>query len=131
MSRCPPRRSAHMSMKAIAVLLAGIVITVTNIAARAEDDRDSARVPRNATFTTRALTPFAIEGLTGDAAGKLYTTGRQPDGNKKCPAWKIDPADGSRVTVAFIPNRAVAPPPPAPATSTSCNPSGITFDGFG
>jgi len=120
-----------MNTKAIAVLLAGTVISISGIEARADDDHDSPPVPSNATFTTRALTPFAIEGLTGDAAGKLYTTGRQPDGNKKCPVWKIDPADGSRVTVAFIPNRAVAPPPPAPAASTPCNPSGITFDGIG
>ena len=90
------------------------------------DDDDRGRFPRNATFTTRALTPFAIEGLTGDAAGKLYTTGRQPDGNKKCPVWKINPDDGSRVTVAFIPNRVNAPP-----ANTPCNPSGITFDRFG
>jgi sugar lactone lactonase YvrE len=105
-----------MSTKAIAVLLAGTVITVANVAARADDDRDSPRVPSNATFTTRAITPFAIEGLTGDAAGKLYTTGRQTEPTKKCPIWRIA-ADGSRVTVAFIPN-----------TPPGCNPSGITFD---
>jgi sugar lactone lactonase YvrE len=108
-----------MSMKAIAVLLAGTVVTVANVAVRADDDRDSPRVPSNATFTTRTITPFAIEGLTGDAAGKLYTTGRQTDLTKKCPIWRIG-ADGLRVTVAFIPN-----------TPPGCNPSGITFDGSG
>src|SRR5262245_43167305 len=83
------------------------------------DDDDRGRFPQNATFTTRAITPFAIEGLTGDAAGNLYTTGRQPDTTKNCPVWRIDPENGSRVTVAFIPN------------PTGCNPSGITFDAFG
>jgi sugar lactone lactonase YvrE len=108
-----------MSAKIIAVLLAGTVVTVANVAAHTDDDRDSPRVPSNATFTTRAITPFAIEGLTGDAAGKLYTTGRQTDLTKKCPIWRIG-ADGSRVTVAFIPN-----------TAPGCNPSGITFDSGG
>src|SRR5436190_10402089 len=76
---------------------------------------DESRLPRNASFTTLSVTPFAIEGLTGDAAGNLYTTGRQPDTTKNCPVWRIG-ADGSRTTVGFI------------ANSTGCNPSGITFD---
>src|SRR5947209_16104334 len=76
---------------------------------------DESRLPRNASFTTLSVTPFAIEGLTGDAAGNLYTTGRQPDTAKSCPVWRIG-ADGSRTTVGFI------------ANSTGCNPSGITFD---
>jgi sugar lactone lactonase YvrE len=74
--------------------------------------------PQNTTFTTKALTPFAIEGLTMDATGNFYTTGRQPDTNKKCPVWRIKSTNGSRVTVGFIQN------PP-------CNPSGITFDSIG
>jgi sugar lactone lactonase YvrE len=93
------------------------------------------RFPENATFTTRALIPFAIEGLTNDAAGNLYTTGRQTNGNKKCPVWRINPDNGQRVTVAFIPNRPQDPPNPVPAgttiVATPCNPSGITFDRFG
>jgi sugar lactone lactonase YvrE len=76
---------------------------------------DESRLPHNASFTTLSITPFAIEGLTGDAAGNLYTTGRQPDTARNCPVWRIG-ADGSRTTVGFIPN------------STTCNPSGITFD---
>src|SRR5688572_26583886 len=79
----------------------------------------SAQLPGNASFTTNATTPFAIEGLTGDPAGNLYTTGRQTDGNKKCPVWKINPADGSRVTVGFVPNRAAVNTAPV---STACNP---------
>jgi hypothetical protein len=79
-----------------------------------------AQFPDNPTFTTRAITPFAIEGLTGDATGNLYTTGRQTDTDKKCPVWRIR-SDGTRRTVAFIPNSAASP----------CNPSGITFDSVG
>ncbi|HXG53161.1 MAG TPA: SMP-30/gluconolactonase/LRE family protein [candidate division Zixibacteria bacterium] len=77
-----------------------------------------AQFPSNPTFTTRALTPFAIEGLTADATGNLYTTGRQPDTNKKCPVWRID-SSGARRTVAFI------------ANNPACNPSGIAFDAVG
>ena len=106
-----------MRAKVFAVLLAGTALAVTSAAAR-DDDDDDGRFPSNPTFTTRAITPFAIEGLTGDAAGNLYTTGRQPAAPKGCPIWRIA-ADGSRVTVAFVPN------------PTACNPSGITFDRSG
>src|SRR2546427_1035973 len=63
---------------------------------------DESRLPRNASFTTLSVTPFAIEGLTGDAAGNLYTTGRQPDTTKNCPVWRIG-ANGSRPTLGLIP----------------------------
>src|SRR2546427_5411000 len=76
---------------------------------------DESRLPRNASFTTLSVTPFAIEGLTGDAAGNLYTTGRQPDTTRNCPAWRLR-AHGSRTTVGLI------------ANSTRWNPSRITFD---
>jgi len=106
-----------MNAKFYAVLLAGTAVCSAGVA-RADDDGDG-RFPRNPTFTTRAITPFAIEGLTGDRAGNLYTTGRQTDTTKKCPIWRIAP-NGARVTVAFIPNAA-----------SGCNPSGITFDADG
>jgi len=78
-----------------------------------------AQFPKNPTFETRgSLLPFAIEGLTGDATGNLYTTGRQPDTTKKCPVWRISP-NGTKVTVGFIQN------------SPACNPSGIAFDAIG
>jgi sugar lactone lactonase YvrE len=76
--------------------------------------------PQDVSFTTKAITPFAIEGLTGDATGNLYTTGRQTDTTKKCPVWRINP-NGTRRTVGFVPNSAASP----------CNPSGITFDSVG
>jgi sugar lactone lactonase YvrE len=78
------------------------------------DDEDHARFPRDATFSTLILTPLAIEGLTGDDAGNLYTTGR---GASPCPVWRISVTNPSLVTVGNV---------PAP-----CSPSGITFDAKG
>jgi sugar lactone lactonase YvrE len=99
-----------MSQKAAAVLLCAFVS-----AAFADDE---ARFPRNATFTTLITTPLAIEGLTGDRDGNLYTTGRAPTGTP-CPVWRISLASPSLVVVGTIPNPA------------ACNPSGITFDELG
>jgi sugar lactone lactonase YvrE len=75
-------------------------------------------LPRNATFTTQAITPLAIEGLSADDAGNLYTTGRDLVSDV-CPVWKFTGA--TRTTVGFIPNPAAA----------RCNPSGIAFDSNG
>jgi sugar lactone lactonase YvrE len=86
-----------------------LVLSSGGSAARAGD-------PPPATFTTQAITPLAIEGLTGDAAGNLYTTGRATP-PEPCPVWKI--AGRSLVPVGFIPNPA------------GCGPSGITFDSAG
>lgn len=67
-------------------------------------------------FTTQVVLPLAVEGLTADAAGNLYTTGRAA-APTPCPVWRIT---GSTLTeVGFIPNAA------------SCNPSGIAFDAHG
>src|SRR5688500_15099532 len=67
-------------------------------------------------FTTQVVLPLAIEGLTADAAGNLYTTGRAA-APAACPVWRIT---GSTLTeVGFIPNAA------------GCNPSGIAFDAHG
>jgi len=89
-------------------------------------------LPKNVSFSTRAITPFAIEGLTMDATGNFYTTGRQTDTTKKCPVWRISQS-GTRVTVGFIPNQGpfngVAPS--TPPTTAPCNPSGLTFDSVG
>lgn len=91
--------------------LLGVLLLLAPLA-RADDD---SRFPREATFSTLILTPFAIEGLTGDDAGNLYTTGR-PAG-QACPVWRIFVAGPSLVTVGFV---------PAP-----CSPSGIAFDAKG
>jgi hypothetical protein len=105
-----------MDRKAIAGLLAGILVAAAGAAARADDG-----LPGNATFTTLAITELAIEGLTGDAAGNLYTTGRAT-ATALCPVWRISsaaPSSPPHTVVGFIPN------------PTGCNPSGITFDAAG
>jgi sugar lactone lactonase YvrE len=103
-------------MNAVKLVAAGCAFLVTTAWA---DDRH--RFPQNATFTTQeqAVTPLAIEGLTADADGNLYTTGRAARPTP-CPVWRFTGA--SRVVVGFLPN-----PNEAPA----CNPSGIAFDGMG
>jgi sugar lactone lactonase YvrE len=102
-----------MSKKAVAVLLSAFVT-----AAVADNE---APFPRNATFTTLITTPLAIEGLTGDGAGNLYTTGRDLNAGENCPVWRINITSPSLVTVGFIPN----------APGVACNPSGIAFDEAG
>jgi sugar lactone lactonase YvrE len=83
-------------------------------------DEDILPFPKHATFTTLTITPFAIEGLTGDRVGNLYTAGRAPVPDL-CPVWRInkDKPD-PLVFVGFIPNN--------PA---QCNPLGIAFDAAG
>jgi sugar lactone lactonase YvrE len=100
-----------MTKTAVAVLLAAFA--ASTIA------HDGAPFPRNASFTTLITTPLAIEGLTGDRAGNLYTTGRETTPGENCPVWRINLASPSLVTVGFIPN------------SPACNPSGIAFDELG
>lgn len=104
-----------MHANATAVLLGGIAagLAATGVA-RADD---TASLPRSPSFTTLAITPLAIEGLTGDRAGHFYTTGRDVS-PAPCPVWRFD-AGGSRTTVGFLPN------------PTGCNPTGITFDEAG
>jgi len=87
----------------------------------ADDDHDG-HFPRDASFTTLVVTPLAIEGLTGDDFGNLYTTGRTPGVGVPCPVWRINVAARSRTTVGLI---------PAPSSTTQCSPSGLTFDSAG
>lgn len=75
--------------------------------------------PGDATFTTLITTPLAIEGLTGDRRGNLYTTGRAPVPTR-CPIWRISVESPALVEVGSIPN-----------SPTACNPSGITYDAYG
>ncbi|HEY6175169.1 MAG TPA: SMP-30/gluconolactonase/LRE family protein [Kofleriaceae bacterium] len=103
-----------MSARAIAVLLAGIAATHASGTARADDDH---ALPDHASFTTRAITPLNIEGLSGDRAGNLYTTGREVSPTP-CPIWRID-RSGSLVVVGLVPN------------ATGCGPTGLTFDAAG
>jgi len=105
-------------MKAASIIVAVCALVFADLSAAMADDDDAPRFPQNATFTTQAITPLAIEGLTGDAAGNLYTTGRATPPTE-CPVWKITGA--SLTIVGLVPNPAASP----------CNPSGITFDRFG
>ena len=104
-----------MNAKILNAFLVAIALSLGWSAAWAAQPGTS--YPDNATFTTVAVTPLAIEGLTMDATGNFYTTGRQTVAGKKCPVWRIG-QDG-RNSVGFIPN------------SPACNPSGIAFDGVG
>ena len=49
---------------------------------------DSPQFPKNATFSSLVKTPLAIEGLTGDNAGNLYTVGRNAGAGVSCPVWR-------------------------------------------
>jgi sugar lactone lactonase YvrE len=79
---------------------------------------DPSQFPENATFTTLITTPRAIEGLTGDGSGNLYTGG---SGATPCPVWKINLANPSLIPVGFIPSSLAA----------SCSFTGITFNDVG
>src|SRR5690349_17602276 len=103
------------TMRASTALLALISCAAIVVPIAAQDEHHP--FPNHATFTTLAITPLAIEGLTGDELGNLYTTGRAATPTP-CPVYKIDPV-GALSTIGTIPN------PPAPV---GCNPSGITRD---
>lgn len=102
--------------RVIAILCA--LVLGAGVSPASADDDDARPFPQNATFTTQAITPLAIEGLTGDADGNLYTTGRATPPSP-CPVWKISGA--TLTAVGLVPNPAASP----------CNPSGITFDRVG
>jgi len=78
--------------------------------------------PSNATFTTLVTTPLAIEGLTGDKSGNLYTVGRNAGAGVSCPVWKIDLANPGLVVVGNI---------PASSGTAQCSPSGLALNAAG
>jgi sugar lactone lactonase YvrE len=67
-------------------------------------------------------TPLAIEGLTGDHHGNLYTTGRSPGAGLSCPVWRTSISRSGLVVVGYV---------PAPSPSGQCSPSGLTFNSAG
>jgi len=88
------------------------------------DDEHHARLPHDATFTTLIKTTLAIEGLTGDHHGNLYTTGRRAGTDlANCPVWRVFAADPplEPVEVGFVPAIGTTP----------CSPSGIAFNDAG
>jgi sugar lactone lactonase YvrE len=77
---------------------------------------------QNPTISTRVTTPFAIEGLSGDNAGNLYTTGRAPGAGLPCPVWRVALGNPALMLVGNV---------PAPSATTTCSPSGLTFGANG
>lgn len=82
-----------------------------------DDDHYRQSLPHNATFTTLITMPRAIEGLTGDNHGNLYTGG---SGAPPCPVWKINLNKPTLTPVGFI----------QPA-SGNCGFAGIAFNDIG
>ena len=79
---------------------------------------DPSQFPQNASFTTLIPTTRAIEGLTGDGRGNLYTGG---SGAAPCPVWKISLTNPSLVPVGVVPSSLAA----------TCGFTGITFNDIG
>ncbi len=79
-------------------------------------------IPQGASFSTLITTPLVIEGLTGDASGNFYTTGRNAGPGVPCPVWRINAASPALIVVGYI---------PAPSGSGQCSPSGLTFNEAG
>ena len=90
-----------------------------SILAWGDDDNDRRSFPHNATFTTLITTPSAIEGLTGDNHGNLYTAG---SGAAPCPVWKINLNKPTLTPVGLI------APASAPLT---CGFAGIALNDIG
>ena len=66
---------------------------------------DPPQFPHKATFTTLITTPRAIEGLTGDKQGNLYTGGSVTVATTPitpCPIWKININNPALVEVGKI-----------------------------
>ena len=63
-----------------------------SVLAWGDDDNDRRSFPQKATFTTLITTPRALEGLTGDNHGNLYTGGSGTVATTPipCPVWKIN-----------------------------------------
>lgn len=80
------------------------------------------RFPGAATFSTLTTTTLAIEGLTGDQQGNLYSTGRAPGIGVPCPIWRIAVGSPTPVVVGQV---------PAPSASAACSPSGLAFGANG
>lgn len=74
------------------------------------------------TFSTLVLTPFPIEGMTGDNRGNLYVPERTPGAGNSCRVWQVNIDHPTLVLVGTI---------PAPGAATQCSPLGLAFDRAG
>ena len=94
------------------VLALSALLAVVPMAAHAQETN------LNLTFSTLVTTPLAIEGLTSDYAGNLYTAGRSTTNGEACPVWRIPMESPSLNVVGLI---------PAPSSTATCSPSGLQF----
>jgi len=93
------------------LVVLGAAAVAAAIAATALAGRGGPGTPiEGASFSTVFASTLGLEGLTGDAAGNLYSTGRNAD---PCPVYRVAAAGGTAVVVGNV---------PAP-----CAPSGIAF----
>jgi streptogramin lyase len=107
-----------MNVKRLNALLVALVICLGwSIAWSAQPQPE---YPTDASFKTLITTPLAIEGLTGDKLGNLYTVGRNAGAGVSCPVWKINLQNPSLIVVGLI-----------PSTSTQCSPSGLALNEVG
>jgi sugar lactone lactonase YvrE len=77
---------------------------------------------QGASFSTLITTPLAIEGLTNDNGGNLYTPGRNPGAGLPCPVWRVNIASPTLVLVGNV---------PSPSPTGQCSPSGLAFNRAG
>ncbi len=75
-----------------------------------------ATVSNAVSFTTLITTPLAIEGLTNDAQGNLYTPGRALAATDPCPVYRTRIDAPALAVVGLI-----------PAQTPTCSPSGLAF----
>ena len=90
-------------------LAAGVVVAAA-VATSAVAGGGPGRPIGDASFTTVFKSSLGLEGLTGDAEGNLYSTGRNAS---PCPVYRVPAGGGAAVVVGNV---------PAP-----CSPSGIAF----
>ncbi len=103
-----------MRKKGFVSIFCAFILCLTHVFVWAEPSQ----FPDNSTFTTLITTPRAIEGLTGDGSGNLYTGG---SGTSPCPVWKINLSNPSLIPVGFIPS----------SLASSCAFTGITSNDVG
>lgn len=102
------------------IISLGLAFGISLSGATVADDRG---LPQDLSFSTLVTTPLAVEGLTGDESGNVYTVGRQPGAGMPCPVWRVR-TDVANPTLELVGNI------PAPA-SGQCSPSGLTFNELG